>query len=85
MRVAAALQLAAAPIVSGVGFGTIQLCLTSGLLSTVVAEVTVVVNRAAAVQVLQEWASTKKKNIKLRALELTAAHVHNALFGGIRF
>jgi len=50
-----------------------------------VAEVTVVVNRAAAVQVLQEWASTKKKNIKLRALELTAAHVHNALFGGIRF
>ena len=43
------------------------------------------VNRAAAVQVLQEWANTKKKNIKLRALELTAAHVHNAIFGGIHF
>lgn len=47
------------------------------------AEVTVAMNRAAAVQVLQEWGSTKKKNIKLLASELIAAHVHNAVFGGI--
>lgn len=51
----------------------------------VAAEVTVVMNRAAAVQVLQEWGITKTKNTQLLALELTAAHARNAIFGGIHF
>lgn len=84
-RVAAAIQLAAVLIVYGVGFITNRLWSLIGLLSTVVAEVTVVMNRAAAVQVLQEWANTKKKNTQLLASELTAAHARNAIFGGIHF
>lgn len=51
----------------------------------VAVEVTVAMNRAAAVQVLHEWGITKTKNTQLLALELTVAHVHNVIFGGIRF
>ena len=83
MSVAAAIQLAAVLIAYGGGFITTRLWSSIGRLLMVAVEVTAVMNRAAAVRVLQEWGSMKKKNTKLIALELIAAHVHNAIFGGI--
>jgi hypothetical protein len=86
VRVAAAVvQLAAVLIVYGDGFITNQSWPSIGQLLTIAAEVTVVVSCAAAVRVLQEWGITKTKNTQLLALELTAARVHNVIFGGIRF
>ena len=84
MRVAAAvIRLAAVLIAYGGGFITTRLWPSIGRLLIIAVEVTAVVNRAAAVRVLQEWGSMKKKNTKLIASELTVAHVHNAIFGGI--
>lgn len=51
----------------------------------VAVEVTVVMNRAAAVQVLHKWGITKTKNTQLLALEPTVATARNAIFGGIHF
>ena len=85
MRVAAAavVRLAAVLIAYGSGFITNQLWPLLGQLLMVAAEVTEVMNRAAAVRVLQEWGITRKKNTQLLASELIVAHVHNAIFGGI--
>jgi hypothetical protein len=83
VRVAAAIQLAAVLIAYGSGFITNRLWSSIGRLSMAAAEVTEVMNRAVAVRVLQEWGITQKKNTQLLASELTVAHVHNAIFGGI--
>jgi hypothetical protein len=85
VRVAAAavVRLAAVLIAYGNGFITKQLWPLLGQLLIIAAEVTEVMNRAAAVLVLQEWGITQKKNTQLLASELTVAHVHNAIFGGI--
>ena len=85
MRVAVALQLAAVLIAYGSGFITNRLWSSIGRLSIIAAGVMDLVNRVVAVQVLQEWGITQKKNTQLLASELTAAHARNAIFGGIHF
>jgi hypothetical protein len=85
VRVAAAVvvRLAAVLIVYGGGFITTRLWPLIGRLLIIAVEVMDLVNCVVAVLVLQEWGSMKKKNTKLIASELTVAHVHNAIFGGI--
>jgi hypothetical protein len=86
VRVAAAavvVRLAAVLIAYGNGFITNQLWPLLGQLLIIAAEVMDLVNCVVAVLVLQEWGITQKKNTQLLASELTVAHVHNAIFGGI--